>query len=126
MKPAGFEAPPAARMTLRRTAAVLWDRIFGPPRVHDRPDGGVTVRLMGRRFEAATRAGLFDVVAREREQLLAQVAEAHARSGMRPFPVGRGLSDTYHQTTRRLEDRIGIYSAFLGRLAQELESGRAD
>ena len=124
------EAPRAAsrpaREGLRRTAVGLWDRLFGPPRVRQLPDGCVCVRLLGRRFDAATHDGLFDAVARERERLLASVREMHERSGMRAMPGGRGVSDSYHQATRRLEDRVSLYGEFLGRLARELQLDRRD
>ena len=117
---------PPARTTLRRLAAGAWDRLFGPPRVQELPDGSVCVRLLGRRFDATSREGLFDAVARERGRLLTSLAETHAHSGMRAMPSGRGVSDSYHQDTRRLEDRISLYGEFLGRLAKELGLDRRD
>ena len=117
-------AAPRVRDALHRRAVVLWDRLFGPPPVQELPDGGVCVRLLGRRFDAMTREGLFDVVARERERLLAGVAQMHARSGMRAMSGGRAVSDSHHQATRRLEDRVSLYSEFLGRLAKDLDRAR--
>ena len=107
---------------LGRTAAKLWDLLLGPPRLRELPDGSVMVRLLGRRFEASGRGALFDAVARERERLLTQVGKMHEGAATRPLVAGARFSDTHHHQTRRLEDRIGLYTAFLGRLARELES----
>ena len=105
---------------LRRAAAGLWDFLFGPPRVRELPDGTVTVRLLGRRFEAASRGSLFDAVARERQRLVVQLGKMHEGAATRPLLAGTRFSDTYHHQTRRLEDRIGFYTAFLGHMAKEL------
>jgi hypothetical protein len=54
----------------------IWDRLFGPPRVKELPDGSVSVRLLGRTFEAADYEGLIGAVDREREHLVRAVAGA--------------------------------------------------
>lgn len=105
---------------LRRAAARLWDVLFGPPRPHYAEDGRASVKLLGRRFEAATPGSLFDSVARERERLVVQLGKMHEGAASSPFVSGARFSDTYHQQTRRLEDRIAFYSTFLGRLAKDL------
>jgi hypothetical protein len=105
----------------RRTVAGIWDLVVGPPRYSHLPDGGVTVKLLGRRFQASTPDALFDAVARERERLLTQLGKLHEGAVTRPMMTGGRFSDTYHQQSRRLEDRIALYSAFLGRLGQELD-----
>ena len=112
--------PATSGATLRRAAAGLWDFLFGPPRVRELPDGTVTVRLLGRRFEAASRGSLFDSVARERQRLVVQLGKMHEGAATRPLLAGTRFSDTYHHQTRRLEDRIGFYTAFLGHMAKEL------
>ena len=114
-------APPSpAPSTFRSTVVRVWDVLFGAPRVHDLPDGSVAVRLLGRRFEASSRGALFDAVARERERLLVQVGKMHEGAAIRPLIGGARLSDTHHHQTRRMEDRISLYTAFLGRLGREL------
>lgn len=108
------------RPSVRERAARLLDLIFGPPRLSERPDGSVTVRLLGRRFEASTPGALFDAVARERERLLLQVGKMHEGVAGRPIMPANRLADTYHFQTRRVEDRIALYTAFLGRMARDL------
>jgi hypothetical protein len=103
-----------------RVAAFLWDRLFGPPRVTELPDGSVSVRLLGRRFDASSRGALFDSVARERERLLEQVSRLHEGAAMRPLVGGARFSDGYHRDTQRVQDRVGVYTDFLARLAREL------
>jgi hypothetical protein len=105
---------------LRRAAAWLWDVLFGPPRPRYAEDGGASVKLLGRRFEASSPGALFDAVARERQRLVVQLGKMHEGAATRPFIAGTRFSDTYHHQTRRLEDRIGFYSIFLGRLARDL------
>ena len=112
---------PTAHLAVLRALADLLDRLFGPPRVQELPDGTVAVRLLGRRFEAATRAGLFDAVVRKGERLLISVAKMHEGAAARPLLAGGRFGDSYHQMTRRLEDRVALYSAFIGRLAKELD-----
>lgn len=112
----------AAHATLRQRVVRLLDLIFGPPRPHERPDGGVAVRLLGRRFEASTPGALFDAVAREREKLIEQVARMHEGAAGRAIVPANRLADTYHFQTRRIEDRISLYTAFLGRMARDLDA----
>lgn len=97
-----------------------WDKVFGPPRWRLHPDGSADVRLLGRRFEARSPGALFDLVARERERLLVHVGRMHEGAATRPMLAGARFSDTYHLQTRRLEDRIGFYTTFLGRMAKDL------
>jgi hypothetical protein len=104
----------------RRRLAAFWDVLFGPPRPTVHPDGRVTVRLLGRRFEASDPGSLFDLVAHEREKLLAQVSKTHKGAALRPTVGGNRLTDSYHFHTRRVEDRISLYTAFLGRMAKDL------
>lgn len=103
-----------------RLVAVLWDRLLGPPRVSELPDGSVTVRLLGRRFEASSRGALFDSVARERARLMDQVTKMHEGAAMRPLLGGTRFADGYHRDTQRVQDRVGVYTDFLARLAREL------
>lgn len=124
-KPTEVPAPPARRSVFRALAAA-WDRLFGPPRVRELPDGTVTVRLLGRRFDAATRDALFDLVAHERSRLLEQVVKMHESAVLRSPLAGMRFADTYHRDTQRVEDRVGVYTSFLARLARELGLNRAD
>lgn len=114
--------PPAALRpgSLPRALATLWDTLFGAPAARDLPDGSVAVRLLGRRFSASSRAALFDSVGRERERLLAHLDQLHRNSITSVGGFSR-VVDSYHGETRRLQDRVAVYSAFLGRLARELE-----
>jgi hypothetical protein len=105
----------------RRSAARLWDVLFGPPRMQHLPDGGVGVKLLGRRFESSSPDLLFDSVARERERLVSQLGKMHEGAATKPLVAGTRFADSYHQQTRRIEDRIAFYSAFLGRLAKDLD-----
>ena len=109
----------AGQSAVLRTVAALWDFVFGPPRFQTRPNGSVNVRLLGRRFEAASPGALFDAVARERERLMIQVGQMH-EGAARSHVSGVRFTDTYHQQTRRVEDRIGLYTAFLGKMAKEI------
>jgi hypothetical protein len=113
--------PNAAAGGLRRSAFRLWDALFGPPRMTYIADNHVTVKLLGRRFEASTPGALFDAVARERERLVVQLGKMHEGAATKPLIAGARFSDSYHQQTRRIEDRIGFYSTFLGRLAKDLD-----
>jgi hypothetical protein len=97
-----------------------WDRLFGPPRWHLHPDGSAEVRLLGRRFEARSPGALFDLVAKERERLLVHVGRMHEGAATRPMIAGARFADTYHLQTRRIEDRIALYTAFLGRMSKDL------
>lgn len=97
-----------------------WDRLFGPPRWQFHADGSAEVRLLGRRFEASSPGALFDLVARERERLLVHVGRMHEGAATRPLVAGTRFADSYHLHTRRIEDRVAFYSAFLGRLARDL------
>lgn len=110
-------ARPGVLPLLART----WDFLFGPPKVRDLPDGSVSVRLLGRRFEASSRGALFDAVARERERLVQQVGKMHEGAASRPMLGGTRFTDTHHHQTQRMQDRVGLYTAFLGRLARELD-----
>jgi len=94
--------------------------------VRELPDGSVSVRLLGRRFEASSPGALFDAVARERERLLVQVGKMHEGAASRPLIGGGRYSDTHHHQTRRMEDRVGLYTTFLGRLARDLDLDRKD
>jgi hypothetical protein len=114
-------APAAKRPAgVVRFAATLWDHVFGPPRVSELPDGSVTVRLLGRRFDASSREALFDAVARERGRLMEQVTKMHEGAAMRPLLGGTRFADGYHRDTQRVQDRVGVYTDFLARLAREL------
>jgi hypothetical protein len=108
------------RGRLAQAAERIVDAVFGPPRPRIRPDGSMSVRLLGRRFEASSGGALFDAVAREREKLLIQVGKMHEGAAGRPFFSGSRLTDSYHFHTRRMEDRIALYTAFLGRMAKDL------
>lgn len=110
---------------LRRLVAALWDGIFGAPAARDRPDGGVEARLLGRRFNASSRAALFDAVGRERERLLTQLDQLH-RNSINSVSGFSRVVDSSHGDARRLQDRLAVYSAFLGRLARELEAEAAE
>src|SRR5215211_172619 len=99
-------APANARGRLAQAAERIFDAVFGPPRPQVRPDGSMSVRLLGRRFEASNGGALFDAVAREREKLLIQVSKMHEGAALRPFFGGSRMSDSYHFHTRRMEDRI--------------------
>ena len=98
----------------------LFDAVIGPPRPRVHPDGRITVRLLGRRFEASSEGALFDAVAHEREKLLVQLGKMHEGAATRPFFSGSRLTDSYHFQTRRMEDRIALYTAFLGRMARDM------
>jgi hypothetical protein len=98
----------------------VFDAVVGPPRPRAHPDGRITVRLLGRRFEASNEGALFDAVAHEREKLLVQLGKMHEGAATRPFFSGSRLTDSYHFQTRRMEDRIALYTAFLGRMAREM------
>ncbi len=117
-RPAVPDAKP--RIGVLRIAVTLWDRLFGPPHVSEQPDGTVTVRLLGRRFDASSRGALFDAVARERARLLEQVTKMHEGAAMRPLLGGARFADGYHRDTQRVQDRVGVYTDFLARLAREL------
>jgi hypothetical protein len=108
------------RRAVTRVAVAVWDFVFGAPRARDLPDGGVTVRLMGRRFEASSRDVLFDTVVRERERLLITLGKVHEGAATRPLLGGARMADTYHRESQRLQDRIAVYSDFIGRLGREL------
>ncbi|MGH2602315.1 MAG: hypothetical protein ACRDJ9_23385 [Dehalococcoidia bacterium] len=116
----GAGMTPVAWDRLLRAAAGVWDYLFGPPRMHTTPDGAVTARLLGRRFEAATPESLFDLVARERERLLIQVGRMHEGVAAGHVLGGSRFTDSYHHHTRRIEDRVALYTAFLGRMAKDL------
>ncbi|MGD9893954.1 MAG: hypothetical protein AB7N70_04470 [Dehalococcoidia bacterium] len=113
--------PGGAAGGLRRSAVWLWDTLFGPPRMTYLADNHVTVKLLGRRFEASSPGALFDAVAHERERLVVQLGKMHEGAATKPLVAGARFSDSYHQQTRRIEDRIGFYSTFLGRLAKDLD-----
>jgi len=116
-------APPPRGITRTRIVLAverLFDAVIGPPRPRAHPDGRITVRLLGRRFEASNEGALFDAVAHEREKLLVQLGKMHEGAATRPFFSGSRLTDSYHFQTRRLEDRIALYTAFLGRMARDL------
>lgn len=115
------DGQPAPAGAIRRSAVWLWDIVFGPPRARYHDDGHTSVRLLGRRFEASSPGLLFDAVARERERLVVQLGRMHEGAAAASFVAGTRFSDTYHQQTRRLEDRIAFYSVFLGRLARDLD-----
>jgi hypothetical protein len=122
-----IEAPPppgepnSAAAGFRRSAYRLWDALFGPPRMQYVADNHLTVKLLGRRFEASSPGALFDAVARERERLVVQLGKMHEGAATKPLIAGARFSDSYHQQTRRIEDRIGFYSTVLGRLAKDLD-----
>jgi hypothetical protein len=109
-----------ARARFAQAAERIFDAVFGPPRPQIRPDGSMSVRLLGRRFEASNGGALFDAVASEREKLLIQVGKMHEGAAVRPFYSGNRLTDSYHFHTRRMEDRVALYTAFLGRMAKDL------
>jgi hypothetical protein len=113
------DAGSVVRSTMRIVAAI-WDRLFGPPRAQVTAEGTVAVRLLGRRFEAGTREGLFDSVCRERERLLEQISKMHEGAAHRPMLGMSRLSDSYHRDTQRIQDRVGLYTEFLGRLGKEI------
>ena len=114
-------APPSFWRKAGRRVAAGADYLFGPPRVREEADGSVSVRLLGRRFESATREGLFDAVGHERERLVEGMGKLHAGAAMRPLAGSPRMGDAYHREAVRLQDRIGLYSEFLGRLAKELD-----
>jgi hypothetical protein len=101
----------------------VWDRLFGPPRVQDLPDGSVRVRLLGRVFEAPDREILFDAVSRERERLIESLARLHQRAGSRPYALlsRYGSGDLYQRDLQRVESRLSIYNEFLGQLVRQLQ-----
>lgn len=109
-----------------RAARWAWDRVFGPPRVRQMPDGSVRVRLMGRVFEAADDDGLFGAVSRERERLVQAVAKAHAGATTRPYlSLARlGPGEMYQRELQRLEDRLTLYNEFLGYLVRRMQAQR--
>jgi hypothetical protein len=115
------DVPNGAAAGFRRSAVRLWDALFGPPRMQRVAENHVTVKLLGRRFEASSPGALFDAVARERERLVIQLGRMHEGAATKPLVAGARFSDSYHQQTRRIEDRIGFYSAFLGGLARDLD-----
>jgi len=117
---ADAESRTVAGVRLLHAAQRVWDALLGPPRHRLHDDGGASVRLLGRRFEASTPGALFDMVAREREKLMEQVGKMHEGAATRPFIAGNRMTDTYHFQTRRVEDRIALYTAFLGRMARDL------
>jgi hypothetical protein len=102
----------------------LWDRLFGPPKVRELPDGGVRVRLLGRVFEASDYEGLFGAVNRERERLLGAVIKMHEGAGHRAYlSVARvGPGDIYQRDLQRIEDRLAVYNEFLGHLVRRLQA----
>jgi hypothetical protein len=104
----------------------LWDRVFGPPRVRELPDGSVRVRLLGRVFEAADYEGLMGAVSREREYLLRAAARVHEGAGHRAtLSVSRlGPGDLYFREVQRIEDRLAVYNEFLGHMVQRLQQQR--
>ena len=113
-------------MTVRvvgRAAVRVWDWMFGPPRVHELPDGTLRVRVLGRVFEAADYEGLFGAVSRERERLIVAVSKIHEGATSRPYMVlsRLGPADMYQRDLQRIEDRLAAYNEFLGHLARMMQ-----
>lgn len=97
--------------------------MFGPPRVRHLPDGTLTVRLLGRRFEAQDYEGLFGSVSRERERLVQAVSKLHEGATSRPYlGISRiGPGEMYQRDLRRLEDRLALYNEFIGHLVEQMQ-----
>lgn len=107
---------------LKHRTIDTWNLIMGPPRVKERPDGYVTVSILGRRFEASNRAILFEIVGREREQLLRVINNVN--DGYQQYPVGVAYlrtTETRHREAQRLSDRLALYNEFLAALGKELD-----
>ena len=109
-----------------RAVVWLWDRLFGPPRIHELPDGSLRVRLLGRVFEVADYEGLFGAVSRERERIIVAVAKIHDGATSRPYlALSRiGPGELYQRDLQRLEDRLAVYNEFLGHLVRLMQSRR--
>lgn len=109
--------PPAG--LLRR----IWQWAFGPPHVRVLEDGALRVRLLGRLFEAPDYESLFTAVSRERDHLIASVRGSHDRVMSRPYLTSSrfGPGELYHREVQRMEDRLAIYSEFLGYLDRQMQ-----
>ena len=104
----------------------MWGLFFGPPRIRSRDDGWVEVRLLGRPFEAPDVDALFRSVSRERDYLLRASTKLadEGRNGA-ALSMGRfGIGELHLKEMQRLNDRINVYTSFLGHLAGILDGER--